>query len=66
MNYVRYKDDCWKLALTEEDFQKCPTDSGQVWKYKVEKRGQGNMWLDAEDGLQVICAPGNSLNLKMR
>lgn len=49
---------CWKLALTEEDPQKCPTDNGQVWKYKIERKGQKNMWLDAGDGLQVVCAPG--------
>ena len=52
------------MALTEEDPKKCPTDSGQVWKYKVE--GQRIMWLDAGDGLQVICAPGTSFNLRRR
>ena len=63
-NYFRHKENCWKLALTEEDPQECPTSDGQKWRYKVE--GQSIVWMEAGDGLQVVCAPGNCPDLIKR
>ena len=59
-SHFRFKAECWKFALTEEDPQQCPTSHGQVWRYRNKIEGQRNSWLEAGDGLQVICAPSNS------
>ena len=57
INCFRFNENCWKKAYAEENDQSCPSDKGQVWKFKFE-RGQKNEWYDAADNLQVTCAPG--------
>ena len=58
INCFRFNENCWKKAYAEENDLNCPSDIGQVWKYKVESKGQENEWLDAGEDLQVNCAPG--------
>ena len=54
----RFNKNCWKKAYAEENEQSCPSNEEQVWKFKFEREGQKNEWLDAGEELQVNCAPG--------
>ena len=57
----RKNSECWKLAFTEGDIQ-CPNEAGTTWKYKVKKDAPVS-FLDADDGLEVICEGGITVRL---